>query len=92
MKELHSNIRGREVSKYGQVSRKEKNSWSVVFRSPKDYEAAVAALRSRLTLRLAQLVELLFMEQRVIGSSPITYIMDRYIKTQSLLRYYVKGA
>ena len=49
---------GAKVLKYGLVSRKEKNSRSVVFCIPKGYGAAEVALRGRLaTLRLAQLVE-----------------------------------
>ena len=44
-----------QVLKYGLVSRKEKDSRSVVFCFPKGNEAAEVALRGRLaTLRLAQ--------------------------------------
>lgn len=44
-----------QVQKHGLVSRKEKDSRSVVFCIPKEYEAAEVALRGRLaTLRLAQ--------------------------------------
>ena len=47
-----------QVQKHGLVSRKEKDSRSVVFCFPKGNEAAEVALRGRLaTLRLAHLVE-----------------------------------
>lgn len=80
------------VQKHGLVSRKEKDSRSAVFCFPKGNEAAEVALRGRLaTLRLAQLVEHFTSNERVAGSIPVTYI-SRYIKTQSPLRYHVKGA
>ena len=65
-----------KIQKHGLVSRKEKNSRSVVFCIPKGYGAAEVALRGRLaTLRLAQSVEHLSIKQSVIGSTPITNII-----------------
>ncbi len=64
-----------QVQKHGLVSRKEKDSRSVVFCISKGYGAAEVALRGRLaTLRLAQLVERLSMKEEVAGSIPVTYI------------------
>ena len=81
MKELHSNIKGLQVLKYGLVSRKEKDSRSVVFCFSKGNEAAEVALRGRLaTLRLAQLVEHFTINEKVAGSIPVTYILNRYRK------------
>lgn len=69
-----------QVLKYGLVSRKEKNSRSVVFCFPKGNEAAEVALRGRLaTLRLAQLVEHFTINERVAGSIPVTYIYYGYV-------------
>lgn len=64
------------VQKHGLVSRKEKDSRSVVFCFPKGNEAAEVALRGRLaTLRLAQLVEHFTCNERVAGSIPVTYTL-----------------
>ncbi len=69
-----------KVQKHGLVSRKEKNSRSVVFCISKGYEAAEVALRGRLaTLRLAQLVEHFTINERVAGSIPVTYINWKFI-------------
>jgi hypothetical protein len=69
------------VLKHGLVPRKEKDSRSVVFCFPKGNEAAEVALRSRLaTLRLAQLVEHLTINQIVAGSIPVTYIIIDILK------------
>ena len=80
MKELHSNIKGLQVLKYGLVSRKEKNSRSVVFCIPKGYGAAEVALRGRFSNTL-----------RLTYTEIVSNTMENN-KTQSPLRYHVKGA